>query len=107
MKLVRLISELKALQKEELNPDVIIDGDDLHEISFDPETGTVNLNTEEWQDVLMAYDYLIETGEPVVIEEIQEEQPIEETPAPVEDNVSPDELTPDEMIDGEVPPFEI
>ena len=107
MKLVRLISELKALQKEELNPDVIIDGYDLHEISFDPETGTVNLNTEEWQDVLMAYDYLIETGEPVVIEEIQEEQPIEETPAPVEDNVSPDELTPDEMIDGEVPPFEI
>lgn len=107
MKLVRLISELKALQKEELNPDVIIDGYDLHEISFDPETGTVNLNTEEWQDVLMADEDLIETGEPVVIEEIQEEQPIEETPAPVEDNVSPDELTPDEMVDGEVPPLDI
>ncbi len=104
MKLVRLISELKALQKEELNPDVIIDGYDLHEISFDPETGTVNLNSEEMNEILAN-----EAELPVIIEELpeQEEQPIEETPAPVEDNVSPDELTPDEMIDGEVPPLDI
>lgn len=104
MKLVRLISELKALQKEELNPDVIIDGYDLHEISFDPETGTVNLNSEEMNEILAN-----EAELPVIIEELpeQEEQPIEETPAPVEDNVSPDELTPDEMVDGEVPPLDI
>lgn len=104
MKLVRLISELKALQKEELNPDVIIDGYDLHEISFDPETGTVNFNSEEMNEILAN-----EAELPVIIEELpeQEEQPIEETPAPVEDNVSPDELTPDEMIDGEVPPLDI
>ena len=107
MKLVRLISELKALQKEDLNPDVIIDGYDLHEISFDPETGTVNLNSEELNEILAN-----EAELPVIIEELQrrleqEEQPIEETPAPVEDNVSPDELTPDEMIDGEVPPLDI
>ncbi len=107
MKLVRLISELKALQKEDLNPDVIIDGYDLHEISFDPETGTVNLNSEEMNEILAN-----EAELPVIIEELQrrleqEEQPIEETPAPVEDNVSPDELTPDEMVDGEVPPLDI